>query len=138
MSRPEDVGGLRDPVALIVEPDPIERERLSVALDALGFEAVLCPGPGADADGCIGIRTSRCPLSFDADVVVMSTRMTVGERGIGTSGDLLLETYLAQGKRVVVIAGDDDDVHARTDARIVTIRRGSDALELINAVRALR
>ena len=138
MSRTDDIAIRREPTALIVEPDPAERERLAVALDALGFEAILCPGPGADADACIGIRTARCPLSADADVVIMSTRLPVGERGVGTTGDQLLEVYLAQGKRVVVAAADDDDVHRRIDARVVTIRRGGDPLDLVNAVRALR
>ena len=55
---------------LLVESDPVERERLAAALEGDGFEVVLCPGPTAPDYTCVGGRVGRCPLATDGCVVV--------------------------------------------------------------------
>lgn len=48
---------------LVVESDPVERERLSAALEGDGFEVVLCSGPTEPDYTCVGARLGRCPLA---------------------------------------------------------------------------
>jgi hypothetical protein len=48
---------------LVVEPYPVERERLTAALEGDGFEVELCSGPTAPDYTCIGAGIGRCPLA---------------------------------------------------------------------------
>ena len=42
---------------LVVEPNPIERERLAGALEGEGFQAFLCSGPTQPDYSCLGVRS---------------------------------------------------------------------------------
>ena len=48
---------------LVVGPHPVERERLAAALEDVGFEVELCPGPTERDHACLGVRVGRCPLA---------------------------------------------------------------------------
>src|SRR5512133_2680966 len=54
---------------LVVEADFVERERLADALEAAGYEALMCAGPLEPDYACIGGREGWCPLMDKADVV---------------------------------------------------------------------
>src|SRR5262245_29361722 len=56
---------------LVVASDPVERDRLSAALEGDGFQVLLCSGPSAPDYSCLGSRVGRCPLAMDECVVVL-------------------------------------------------------------------
>jgi CheY-like chemotaxis protein len=89
---------------LVVEADPVERERLSSALEGDGFDVLLCSGPSAPDDGCLGTREGRCPLAIDGSVVVLDMDLDAGAAVEGTSTQELLAFYLGAGHRVVTLS----------------------------------
>src|SRR5207248_2712635 len=47
-------------VVLLVEPDALESTRLGDALEAEGFEVMVCPGPSQPEYVCVGGRAHQC------------------------------------------------------------------------------
>ena len=116
---------------LVVEADPVERERLSAALEGGGFRVLECSGPTAPEYTCVGARSGRCPLAADNSVVVLDMDR-VGNAGVsGTSAEELLGFYLEGGHRVVTLGsqpmGDYDDHllqlrrHPETDVLLAAV-----------------
>lgn len=116
---------------LVVEADPVERERLSAALEGGGFRVLECSGPTAPEYTCVGARSGRCPLAADDSVVVLDMDR-VGNAGVsGTSAEELLGFYLEGGHRVVTLGsqpmGDHDDHllqlrrHPETDVLLAAV-----------------
>lgn len=124
-----------DPTALLVEPDAAERARLALALEALGFDVLACPGPSAPDYGCVGERTGACPLASGADIVVMDARLARGNAGEGVGARTLLELYRQAGKRCVVLADDADALQLYDQDRVTVLRRTPERYELIQAIR---
>ena len=89
---------------LLVEPDPVERERLASALEGDGFDVLLCSGPSAPDYACVGAREGRCPLATDGCVVVLDMDLDSEAALEGTSAEDLLGFYLGAEHRVVTLS----------------------------------
>jgi CheY-like chemotaxis protein len=116
---------------LVVEPYPVERERLTAALEGDGFEVELCSGPTAPDYTCIGARIGRCPLATGDCVVVLDMDLDSEGADLGTSAEELLAFYLGAEHRVVTLSsrptGTDDD-------RLRQLRRHPETDDLLAAV----
>jgi CheY-like chemotaxis protein len=116
---------------LIVESDPVERERLAATLEGNGFEVVLCPGPTAPDYTCVGARVGRCPLATDGCVVVIDMHQDGDASVSGTSAEELLDFYLQAQDPVVTLSARPI---ARDNARVLELRRHPDTDSLLTAV----
>jgi len=116
---------------LLVESDPVERERLAAALEGDGFEVVLCPGPTAPDYTCVGARVGRCPLATDGCVVVIDMHQDGDGSVSGTSAEELLDFYLQAQHPVVTLSARPI---ARYNARVLELRRHPDTDTLLTAV----
>src|SRR5512132_438528 len=116
---------------LLVESDPVERERLAATLEGNGFEVVLCPGPTAPDYTCVGARVGRCPLATGGCVVVMDMHQDGAAADSGTSAEELLNFYLQTQHPVVTLSARPI---ARDDARVLELRRHPDTDMLLMAV----
>jgi hypothetical protein len=116
---------------LVVEPDPVERERLAAALEGNGFDVELCSGPTAPDYTCIGARIGRCPLATADGVVVLDMDLDSEAADQGTSAEELLAFYLGGEHRVVTLSsrpmGIDDD-------HLLQLRRHPETDVLLTAV----
>ena len=116
---------------LVVEPDPVERERLAEALETDGFEVLLCTGPGAPDYSCIGAREGRCPLATDGCVVVLDMDLDSDAAVAGTSAEDLLGFYLGANHRIVTLSGRSTN---HQDERVIDLRHHPEKEVLLNAV----
>jgi CheY-like chemotaxis protein len=116
---------------LVVESDPVERERLAAALEGDGFEIVLCPGPTAPDYRCIGARLGRCPLATHRCIVVLDMDQDGDAAVHGTSADELLDFYL-EGQHPVVTLNSRPT--AAEGDRILRLRRHPETDVLLTAV----
>jgi hypothetical protein len=116
---------------LIVESDPVERERLAATIEGNGFEVVLCPGPTAPDYTCVGARVGRCPLATDGCVVVIDMHQDGDASVSGTSAEELLDFYLQAQDPVVTLSARPI---ARYNARVLELRRHPDTDTLLTAV----
>jgi hypothetical protein len=116
---------------LIVERDPVERERLAAVLDGDGFNVMLCSGPSAPDYVCVGTREGRCPLATAQCVVVLDMDLDRDAGVRGTAAEELLGFYLQANHLVVTLgsrpAGFEDD-------RVLELRRHPETDVLRNAV----
>jgi hypothetical protein len=94
-------GGRR--TVLVVEADPLERERYGAWLERSGFDVLVCPGPIEPDYTCVGARDGVCPLVQEADVVVLDMSTESEAVLMGTASEELLALYLLTGSRVVVL-----------------------------------
>lgn len=118
---------------LVVESDPVERERLSAALEGDGFEVVLCSGPTEPDYTCVGARLGRCPLATDGCVVVLDMDLDGDAVVQGTSAEELLDFYLAARHPVLTLSSrpggtEGDGVlrlrrHPETEALLTAVWR---------------
>lgn len=118
---------------LVVESDPVERERLSAALEGDGFEVVLCSGPTEPDYTCVGARLGRCPLATDGCVVVLDMDLDGDAVVQGTSAEELLDFYLAARHPVLCLSSrpggtEGDGVlrlrrHPETEALLTAVWR---------------
>jgi CheY-like chemotaxis protein len=113
---------------LIVESDPVERERLAATLEGNGFEVVLCPGPTAPDYTCVGARVGRCPLATDGCVVVIDMHQDGDASVSGTSAEELLDFYLQGQDPVVTLSARPI---GRDNARVLELRRHLDTDTLL-------
>jgi hypothetical protein len=100
---------------LVVEPDPVERERLAAAVEGTGFQVLECSGPAAPDYTCVGARSGRCPLALNDSVVLLDMHLDGNAAVSGMSAEDLLGFYLEGGHRVVTLTSrptrcDDDRV----------------------------
>jgi CheY-like chemotaxis protein len=116
---------------LVVESDPVERERLAAALEGNGFEVVLCPGPTAPDYRCVGARLGRCPLAANRCVVVLDMDQDGHAAVQGTSAEELLDFYLEAQHPVVTLSFRP--TAAEVD-RILRLRRHPETDVLLTAV----
>ena len=123
---------------LVVTDDARERDRMADWLEDAGFGVMTCPGPTAPDYRCLGGLGHPCPLSEEADVVVLDMRLESDEMMAGSPGWELLLYYMAHGKKIVSLSDDDDVVHPRPDEGVVVIRRPATEGRLVKAVRAVQ
>jgi CheY-like chemotaxis protein len=116
---------------LVVEPNPIERERLAAALEGEGFQAFLCSGPTQPDYTCLGARAGTCPLAVQDAVVVLDMSLDSDAVMLGTPAEDLLDLYLESGHRVVAL-----DASHRGDepGRLLHLRRHPETDALLTAV----
>lgn len=122
---------------LVVEEDADERRRIGAIFEAEGFDVVACPGPQEPDYTCLGGRGLPCPLTRDADVVVLDLRLASDEMLQGTTGWQLLLYYVESGKRIVALSGEEDSVHPLADDQVSVIKRPAGSESLLSAVRDL-
>src|SRR6266568_3730107 len=121
---------------LLVEPDPVERERFGSWLEAAGVDAINCPGPHAPDFTCLGTANAACPLVNLADVAVLDVRRLPKVSAAGRPGWRLLRYYLEHGKPVVVIADRYRKPTVRPE-QVFVLRPNPGRESLLLAVRAL-
>lgn len=92
-----------EPSVLIVEADPIERERFGCWFEEAGRQVILCPGPSAPDYTCVGSREGICPLVEDAELVVLDMATESESVMAGVASEELLALYLAAGRRVIAL-----------------------------------
>jgi hypothetical protein len=119
---------------LVVEADFVERERLADALEAAGYEALMCAGPLEPDYACIGGREGWCPLMDKADVVVLDLMLESDVVGVGTPSSELLRLYLAGGKRVVALGPSDLAGRSDWEAMLVYLPWLPDPVDLVATV----
>jgi CheY-like chemotaxis protein len=116
---------------LVVEPNPIERERLAAALEGEGFQAFLCSGPTQPDYTCLGARAGTCPLASQDAVVVLDMSLDSDAVMSGTPAEDLLGLYLESGHPVVALDGTHRGDEAR---RLICLRRHPETDALLTAV----
>ena len=121
---------------LLVEPDPVERERFGSWLESAGVDPINCPGPHAPDFTCLGTSNTGCPLVKPADVAVLDVRRLPGVSTRGLPGWRLLRYYLEHGKPVVVIADRYHNPRFRRE-QVFVLRPNPGRESLLLAVRAL-
>lgn len=126
--------GSREGTVLVVEADPVERERYGSLLDSAGFDVLSCPGPTGPDYTCLGSRDGVCPLLDDVDVVMLDMSLDSEAVMSGTPAEELLGLYLTAGRPVVVLGSrsGEDVPH-----QIVRLRRHPESSALLDAVRRL-
>ena len=121
---------------LLVEPDPVERERFGTWLESAGVDPINCPGPHAPDFTCLGTANAACPLVNLADVAVLDVRRLPKVSAAGRPGWRLLRYYLEHGKPVVVIADRYRKPTVRPE-QVFVLRPNPGRESLLLAVRAL-
>ncbi len=127
------MGGRRGPV-LVVEADPLERERFGSWLEGAGFDVLLCPGPTEPDYTCVGVRDGVCPLVADAAVVVLDMSLESEAVMMGTAAEEVLGLYLLSGSRVVVLGSHPGE---EIEGQLRRLHRHPGAAELLAAVGSL-
>lgn len=116
---------------LVVESDPVERERLASALEGDGFEVVLCSGPSAPDYSCVGTREGKCPLAAEGCVVVLDMDLESEAAVEGVSAQELLGFYLGAEHRVVTLSSHPSGIE---DDHLLELRRHPETGVLLTAV----
>jgi CheY-like chemotaxis protein len=116
---------------LVVEPNPIERERLAAALEGEGFQAFLCSGPTQPDYTCLGARVGTCPLASQDAVVVLDMNLESDAVMLGTPAEDLLRLYLESGHPVVALGGTHKGGET---GRLIRLRRHPETDALLTAV----
>jgi CheY-like chemotaxis protein len=116
---------------LVVEPNPIERERLAAALEREGFQAFLCSGPTQPDYTCLGARAGTCPLASQEAVVVLDMSLDSDAVMSGTPAEDLLGLYLESGHPVVALDGSH---RGDETGRLIRLRRHPETDALVTAV----
>jgi CheY-like chemotaxis protein len=116
---------------LVVEPNPIERERLAAALEGEGFQAFLCSGPTQPDYTCLGARAGTCLLAVQDAVVVLDMSLDSDAVMSGTPAEDLLGLYLESGHPVVALEGGHRGDEAE---RLIWLRRHPETEALLTAV----
>ncbi len=127
------MGAGRGPV-LVVEADPLERERFGSWLEGAGFDVLQCPGPTEPDYTCVGVRDGACPLLEEAVVVVLDMSTESEAVMMGTAAEEILGLYLLAGTRVVVLGSHPGD---EIEGQLRRLRRHPEAVELLQAVESL-
>jgi CheY-like chemotaxis protein len=116
---------------LVVEPDPVERERLAAALEGERFRVLECAGPSAPDYTCVGVRSGRCPLAADDCVVVLDVGLVSDAPASRRSAEDVLRFYLEGRHRVVTLGAQP--IGCESD-RILPLRRHPETDVLVAAV----
>lgn len=119
---------------LVVEADPVERERFGSWLEKAGFAVLACPGPTEPDYMCVGGREGACALVVEADVVVLDMSLDSETLMTGTAAEELLGLYLMAGRPVVVLGSRQGEHLA---GQLVRMRRHPSREGLVDAVRSL-
>lgn len=122
--------------ALLVSPDPTDRERFGEWLESAGIDAINCPGPSAPEFRCLGTSNCSCPLVGLADVAVLDVRRLPGLATPGRLGWRLLRYYLEHGKPVVMIADRSRKPRFRPE-QVFLLRPNPGRESLLLAIRAV-
>jgi CheY-like chemotaxis protein len=119
---------------LVVEADPVERERFGSMLESAGFDVLTCPGPTEPDYTCVGARDGVCPLLEEAAVVLIDMSLDSEALMTGTPAEELLGLYLTSGRPVVVLGsrrGPD------IEGQLVRLRRHPSEAAALGAVSRL-
>ncbi|HSD48211.1 MAG TPA: hypothetical protein VLE71_00100 [Actinomycetota bacterium] len=119
---------------LVVEADPVERERFGSWLEAAGFDVLLCPGPTEPDYTCVGARDGVCPLLEEADVTLLDMSTDSEAVMMGTASEEILALYLLTGARVVVLGSHPGE---QVEGRLRRLSRHPDRAELLHAISTL-
>jgi hypothetical protein len=122
--------------ALLVSPDPGDRERFGDWLESAGIDPINCPGPNAPEFSCLGTSNCACPLVGLADVAVLDLRRLPGLTTAGRPAWRLLRYYLEHGKPVVMIADRYRKSRFRPE-QLFVLRPNPGRESLLLAVRAV-
>lgn len=123
-----------DATVLLVEADPVERERFGAWLKDAGFRVLTCPGPTEPDFTCVGDRTGTCPLVAEASLVVLDMSTRSEAVAMGTSSEDLLGLYLFADRLVVALGSYPG---AEIPGQLIRRRRHPAREELVGAVRSL-
>jgi CheY-like chemotaxis protein len=121
----------RRETVLVVEADPVERERFGSWLEESGFDVVVCPGPTEPDYTCVGARDGVCPLVDEAGVVVLDMSLESEAVVMGTAAEEILGLYLLSGVRVVVLGSHPGD---EVEGQLLRLHRHPDRDHLVGAV----
>lgn len=127
------MGAGRGPV-LVVEADPLERERFGSWLEAAGYDVLLCPGPTEPDYTCVGVREGTCPLLEEAALIVLDMSTESEAVMMGTAAEEILGLYLLSGRRVLVLGSHPGD---EIEGQLRRLHRHPEPVELLAAVEAL-
>jgi hypothetical protein len=116
---------------LVVEADPVERERFGSWLEGSGFTVLLCPGPSGPDYTCVGSRDGTCPLAEEATLVVLDMSLESEAIVMGTAAEELLGWYLLSGMRVIVLGSHPGE---QLNGQLVRLHRHPDREQLVGAV----
>lgn len=119
---------------LVVEADPLERERFGSWLEAAGFDVLLCPGPTEPDYTCVGSRDGTCPLAEEAAIVVLDMSTESEAVMMGTAAEEILGLYLLAGRRVLVLGSHPGD---EIEGQLRRLHRHPGPVEFLQAVEVL-
>lgn len=134
MLAPMATGTKLEATVLLVEADPLERDRFGEWLEGAGFEVVACSGPGEPDYTCIGTRGGTCPLASGACVVVLDMSLDGEAVLAGTPAEELLGLYIGAGHNVLVLGSRRGE---EVPGELLRLRRHPERERLLGAVRSL-
>jgi hypothetical protein len=124
------------PEVLIVTPARTIWAPLARALDAEGYEVIVCPGPQPPSFTCIGAKRDRCSLSRGVAGVVIDGWLASDEGRKGVPSWHLVLHYRQLGLPVVVLLGPDGLPGPVRDEGIRTLSRDAEPDEVCEALRS--
>lgn len=122
---------------LLVESLTQLRERLGDWLSDEGFDVLCCPGPKTPDYTCLGGLGLPCPLAAAVEVVVLDGCLASDIANQGTPAWQLLDYYVAQGKKVLMLVEESAGIAEPGDGNIKLLNRYADRETFIHAVKDL-
>jgi CheY-like chemotaxis protein len=125
------------PRILVVESDASARERLRSWLEVDGLHVVECGGPTAPEYTCPAGFLAHCPLTSEADVIVLNLWLESDTVLAGTPAGSVLLYYLSMDKPIVALTDGSDALIPAPQEGIAVLRRPPERTQLLRAVRGL-
>jgi hypothetical protein len=91
------------PVALIVAFDHATRASVGGWMEAAGFEVELCTGPTRPGYRCVADTAGDCPLTHDADLVILDAWLASDADDEGAVAPGLVRFYRSRGLPLIVL-----------------------------------
>lgn len=122
---------------LIVTKDASVGAPVAEELERRGYEISWCPGPSAPDYVCIGGKGHGCPLTSDADVVVVHGWLAPDEFRKGTPSWHMCLYYRDRGLPVVYLIGPDAPPWPQPLENVIELPRRSHPRAVGDAVDAV-